>query len=214
MSDTAALPPGEPLQPVLCSACWGGLPLARTTLYGDLDGSCGACWASRRACRAQPVIMTSGGELLQLPQRRPRWCEAIRRSSSYFVLSRLPDRRILLDYAPAIVCRDASSSPQSRLGMAQRIGCVRLYPHGWPDGGRARGPRWRAVARVAAAGHRLPRSGHGTPALGRGDGPARCRDPARTGRQACRLDAAHVAPQRATRWSVLAVRDVRLNRRR
>jgi hypothetical protein len=116
-------------------------------------------------------------------------------------------------YAPAIICRDARSSPRSLLGMAQRIGCVRLHAHGWPDGGRAGHPGWRAVACLAAARQWLPGSGHRTPAVGRGDGPARCRDPAQARSQAARVDAAQIASGRATCWSTLAVRNTRLNRK-
>src|SRR6478672_10383222 len=74
-------------------------------------------------------------------------------------------------YAPAITCRDAPFGPRNRRGMAQRLGRVRLHAHRRPDGGRARGARWRAVASLAAAGLWLPRPGHSTAAVGRGDGP-------------------------------------------
>jgi hypothetical protein len=139
---------------------------------------------------------------------------ATRGSSSCFVLIWRPGHPISLGHAPAIPHRNAPSRPRPHRGMAQRLGRVRLHAHRRPDGGRARGARWRAVARLAAAGHWLPRSGHRAPALGRGDGPARGRNPAQARRQAGRVDAAYVVPYRTIRWSVLEIRDARLNRRR
>jgi hypothetical protein len=123
-----------------------------------------------------------------------------------------PGHRIVVSWqghAPAIACRDVSSSPP-RLGMAQRIGGVRLHADGWPDGGGARCPGRRAVAGLAAARQWLPGSGHGPPALGRGDGPARCCDPARAGRKACCIAAAHIAPKPVPGGSAPEVWDARL----
>jgi hypothetical protein len=108
-------------------------------------------------------------------------------------------------HAPAIAHWDAPSGPRPHTGLAQWLGRVRLHAHRRPDGGRARGSGWRAVARLAAAGHWLPRSGYGAPAFGRGDGHARCRDPAQARRQADGVDAAQIVSICATCSPALAV---------